>query len=82
MSKPMTVVYVLINCNMGFEVHVIDELKRIESVKEIQGVFGMFDVLVKIESSEVKTLDQTILMKIQKIKHIQSIQTLIVYEQE
>ncbi|MDH3794931.1 MAG: Lrp/AsnC ligand binding domain-containing protein [Nitrosopumilus sp.] len=67
---------------MGFEEHVIDELKRIESVKEIQGVFGMFDVLVKIESSEVKTLDQTVLMKIQKIKHIQLIQTLIVYEQE
>jgi len=42
----------------------------------------MFDVLVKIESSEVKTLDQTVLMKIQKIKHIQSIQTLIVSEQE
>ncbi|MDH3855283.1 MAG: Lrp/AsnC ligand binding domain-containing protein [Nitrosopumilus sp.] len=72
----------LINYNMGFEEHVIDELKRIESVKEIQGVFGMFDVLVKIESSEVKTLDQTVLMKIQKIKHIQLIQTLIVYEQE
>jgi len=78
----MTVVYMLINYNMGFEEHVIDELKRIESVKEIHGVFGMFDVLVKIESSEVKTLDQTVLMKIQKIKHIQSIQTLIVYEQE
>jgi len=78
----MTVAYVLINCNMGFEEHVIDELKRIESVKEIQGVFDMFDVLVKIESSEVKTLDQTVLMKIQKIKHIQSIQTLIVYAQE
>ena len=60
----MTVVYMLINYNMGFEEHVIDELKRIESVKEIQGVFGMFDVLVKIESSEVKTLDQTVLMKI------------------
>ena len=78
----MTVAYVLINCNMGFKEYVIDKLKRIEFVKEIQSVFGMFDVLVKIESSEVKTLDQTVLMKIQKIKHIQSIQTLIVYEQE
>ena len=44
----MTVVYVLINCNMGFEKYIIDELKRIESVKEIQGVFGMFNVLIKI----------------------------------
>jgi len=66
----------------GFEEHVVDKLKRIESVKEIQGVFGMFDVLVKIEYPEVKTLDQTVLMKIQKIKHIQSIQTLIAHEQE
>jgi hypothetical protein len=74
----MTVIYVLINCTRGYDVDVIDELKKIESIKEIQGVFGMFDVLVKVKSSEAQTLNQTVSIQIQKIKHIQSVQTLIV----
>lgn len=74
----MTLIYVLINCTRGYDVDVIDELKKIESIKEIQGVFGMFDVLVKVKSSEAQTLNQTVSIQIQKIKHIQSVQTLIV----
>ena len=54
----MTMMYLLINCIMGYAVQVIDELKKIESIKEIQGVFGMYDVLVKIKSSEEKILNQ------------------------
>jgi hypothetical protein len=46
----MTSVCVLINCVMEFEMEVINKLKKNESVKEIQGVFGMFDVLVKVEA--------------------------------
>jgi DNA-binding Lrp family transcriptional regulator len=76
----MTGVYILINCDIESEYHVIDELKKNESVKEIQGVFGMFDVLVKVECSEVSTLNTTILRKILEIKHVQSIQTLIMSE--
>ena len=74
----MTSVYVLINCDMESEMDVINELKKNELVKEIQGVFDMFDVLVKVEHSKVRTLNTTILKKIQEIKHVQSIQTLII----
>jgi DNA-binding Lrp family transcriptional regulator len=74
----MTSVYVLINCDIGSDMEVINELKKNKSVKEIQGVFGMFDVLVKVEHSKVRTLKTTILKKIQEIKHVQSIQTLII----
>ena len=48
-AKIMTTVYVLINCNIGSEVWVIGELKKIDCVKEIQGIFGLFDVLVKVK---------------------------------
>jgi len=34
----MTTTYVLINCKMGSEEQIIDELKNIESVKEIHGI--------------------------------------------
>ena len=37
----MTTAYVLINCKISFEDKVIEELKKINSVKEIQDVFGL-----------------------------------------
>ena len=70
--------YVLINCDMGYDTEVINEIKKNELVKEVQGVFGMFDVLAKIEHSEVRALNTTIIRKIQEIQHVRSIQTLII----
>ena len=46
----MAVAYVLINCELGSEEAVIAELKAIESIKEVHGTFGAYDILVKIES--------------------------------
>lgn len=60
----------------------IDDLKKVDSVIETQEVFGMFDILAKIESSEEKLLNKTVFMKIQKIEHVKSIQTLILAEKE
>ncbi len=73
--------YILIDCDIGFETQVIEEIKKNESVKEVQGVFGMFNILLKIEHPEVKNLNMVIIKKIQEIKHVQSIQSLIISEQ-
>jgi len=35
----MTTAYVLINCDLGFDTEIIDEIKQLEGVKEVRGVF-------------------------------------------
>jgi len=69
--------YVLINCDLGSEEQVISELKSIDGVTEVHGVFGAYDILAKVESKQVEALRETITWKIRKIQKIRSTLTLM-----
>ena len=78
----MSIIYVLIVCDVGFEKSVIAELKTINLVKEIKGVIGEYDILVKLESNDSDELKNIIPSKIRKIPNIRTVLTLIVESQE
>ena len=69
--------YVLINCELGSEESVISELKSIEGVAEVNGTFGAYDIMAKVESSQVEALREIITWKIRKIPKIRSTLTLM-----
>ena len=73
----MAEAYILINCEIGSEEEVITALKNIESIKEVHGTFGAYDILAKIESPQVEDLRETITWKIRKIDKIRSTLTLM-----
>tara|TARA_B100000953_G_scaffold235114_1_gene196521 strand:- start:201 stop:440 length:240 start_codon:yes stop_codon:yes gene_type:complete len=73
----MAEAYVLINCEIGSEEKVIEELKTIDGVKEVHGTFGAYDILAKVESEQVEALRETITWKIRKIDKIRSTLTLM-----
>ena len=73
----MASAYVLINCELGSEESVISQLKALDSVKEVHGTFGAYDILAKVESDEVSTLREAITWKIRKIDKIRSTLTLM-----
>ncbi|SVE10572.1 uncharacterized protein METZ01_LOCUS463426 [marine metagenome] len=73
----MAEAYVLINCEIGSEEKVIEELKTIDGVNEVHGTFGAYDILAKVESDQVETLRETITWKIRKIGKIRSTLTLM-----
>ena len=73
----MAEVYILINCEIGSEEEVITALKNIDSIKEVHGTFGAYDILAKIESPQVEDLRETITWKIRKIDKIRSTLTLM-----
>ena len=70
--------YVLINCDLGSEEDIISQLKTIEGVKEVQGTFGAYDILAKVESEDVDKLRDTITWKIRKLDRIRTTLTLMV----
>ena len=73
----MAEAYILINCEIGSEEEVITALKNIDSIKEVHGTFGAYDILAKIESPQVEALRETITWKIRKIDKIRSTLTLM-----
>ena len=76
----MTTAYVLINCDLGYEDKIIEELKHLSDVKEVNGTFGAYDILAKVESVESETLRETITWKIRNLDHVRSTMTLMVIE--
>jgi len=69
--------YVLITCDLGAEEDVISHLKTIDGVKEVNGTFGAYDIIAKIESDNEETLRDIIAWKIRKIERIRATLTLM-----
>lgn len=66
----MITAYILLTCEIGSEESVMEELKAIPSVKEVHGVYGVYDILVKVESSSADDLREIVAFKIRKIPHV------------
>jgi DNA-binding Lrp family transcriptional regulator len=77
LNNKLATAYVLINCDLGSEESVISELKSIDGVAEVHGIFGAYDILAKVESKQVEALRETITWKIRKIPKIRSTLTLM-----
>lgn len=73
----MQTAYVLINCELGKEETILDSLKHMESVKEVHGTFGAYDIIAKIENSDRDKLKETITWNIRKLQNVRSILTLM-----
>ncbi len=78
----MVTAYVLINCDLGYEEQIIEELKHLSDVKEAHGIFGAYDILTKVESDSVEHLKDVITWKIRKLNRVRSTVTLIVPEKQ
>ena len=79
--------YVLINSDLGSDQSIIKELKQIldsESGIEyyVQGVYGVYDIILKISSDSVGELRSMITHKVRKINKVQSTLTMMVIEEQ
>ena len=73
----MGIGYVLLSCDLGSEKALIDELATIEGVKEVQGTYGVYDIIVKVQVPEEHKLREIITYKIRKMNHVRSTITLL-----
>jgi len=78
----MALAFVLVNCEMGAEKAVIDELKTFDAVKEAIGTFGVYDILVKLEADSDHKLRDVITQKIRKMNKAGTTITLMVIEEQ
>tara|TARA_B100000745_G_scaffold101971_1_gene65154 strand:+ start:151 stop:408 length:258 start_codon:yes stop_codon:yes gene_type:complete len=79
--------YILINSDLGTDESIITKIKGILGDEnniqyEIQGVYGVFDIILKLSSDDINTLRSTITNKIRKITSVQSTLTMMVIEEQ
>ncbi len=72
--------YVLITSDLDSEENVIKEIRGLDNVKEVEGTYGVYDSIVKVESNSMEALKETITLKIRKIPQVRSTITLMVIE--
>lgn len=72
----MEIAYLLIQCDMGSETDIIQQLEKIPEVKEVRGTYGVYDIFAKLESDSREKLDEILTNNIRKISKIRSTNTL------
>ena len=83
----MPISYVLINSNLGTDVEIITKIKKMmanqNDVKlEIHGVYGVYDIIVKLSSDDNTKLRSIVTSDIRKIENVQSTLTMMVIQQQ
>ena len=72
-----TAAFVLVTVDTGREQEVIEDLKKIPQIKNIDYVYGNFDLVVKVKVKSMNEL-QKVLDKIRQMDHIRSTLTMII----
>jgi len=78
----MHVGYVLLNCDLGAEEYIVEELKHIPEVQKAYLTFGAYDVIAEIHAATQEDFEKTVSNKIRRLARVVSTMTLNVINSE
>ena len=76
----MATAFVFINIDPGTEIAVLKILREMPEVKEAYFVYGVYDVIAKVQTDSMSRLKEVISLKIRKLDKIRSTLTTIASE--
>jgi DNA-binding Lrp family transcriptional regulator len=72
--------FVMINTEVGAEKEVLERLRKLTDIKESYAVFGIYDIVAKIEADSMEKLKEIIDWRIRRLDKVRSTLTMIVTE--
>jgi DNA-binding Lrp family transcriptional regulator len=72
--------FVFVNATTGSETEVLRRLRELPEVKEAYFVYGVYDIVVKVEADSMQRLNQVITRKVRGLDEIRSTLTTIAIE--
>lgn len=63
------ITYILVICVPGNEKEVIQKIRELPNVSEVNGIMGKHDIFVKIQADNVTKVDSTI-SKVRTVPHV------------
>ena len=73
----MTDAYVMLNCELGAEEKIIEQLKELEQVVDVFETIGTHDMMVKLQGDNFEKIREIVSWNIQKLDKVRSTATLI-----
>ena len=70
--------FVLLNCDLGAEDYIVDELNHIPSVIQAYVTFGAYDIIAEIHAETQESFEETVSSKIRQLTRVVSTMTLSV----
>ena len=70
--------FVLLNCDLGAEDYIVDELNHNPSVKQAYVTFGAYDIIAEIHAETQESFEETVSSKIRQLTRVVSTMTLSV----
>jgi DNA-binding Lrp family transcriptional regulator len=77
----MSVAFVLINAEIGSENEILEGLSKVKNVIEAHMVYGVYDIVAKVEAENMEKLKETITWKIRRLDKVRSTLTMIVMDE-
>jgi DNA-binding Lrp family transcriptional regulator len=78
----MEIAYVLVKSKIGHEMKVMNDILKIDGVKEVMGTYGVYDIFAKVQVQTRKEIEEVITKKIRKINNVISTTTLSVIPEQ
>ena len=72
----MHIGFVLLNCDLGSEEYILEELNNINGVNHAYITFGAYDVIAEIHAEDQVEFDEIVSMKIRRLARVVSTMTL------
>ncbi|ADI32600.1 Lrp/AsnC ligand binding domain-containing protein [Staphylothermus hellenicus] len=72
---------VLIQTDIGAESRVMEELVKVPEITEAYIVYGIYDIIVKIEAESLEKIREVITNRIRKLPDIRTTSTMVIVEE-
>jgi len=76
----MSLAYILINVELGSEEKALEEVRKIPEVKECHRIYGVYDMIAKVEADSLDTIKRVVTFKIRGLPGVRSTLTSIAIE--
>jgi DNA-binding Lrp family transcriptional regulator len=72
--------FVLVNADLGYESTLASEMKNIPGVNEAYTIYGVYDILLKVQADSMDKLKEFIATRIRRTKGVKSTLTMLIMD--
>ena len=64
--------FVLLNCDLGAEEYILEELQQVDEIKNAYVTFGAYDIIAEIHAETQEEFEKTVSMKVRQLSRVVS----------